>query len=188
VLALALALAYACARSRGAERGVFARDARRATNRPTSFARNRRKVLELGDAEEACMLADESDAGAVKLMASDEGPRDALRRAALRRLARAALPELRVARTALRRLLSCAHACITHTTPGPPACPPHTQIGECFIDCAPSEAAEHVQRETDVAKAAKGALEAELRAAESRMAVLKKTLYARFGKSINLEE
>ena len=45
-----------------------------------------------------------------------------------------------------------------------------------------------MQRETDVAKAAKGALEGELKAAEARMAVLKKTLYARFGKSINLEE
>ena len=86
-LALALALAQACARLRAAERGVCARDARRATNKPTSFARNRRKVLELGDAEEACMLADETDTGAVKLMASAEGPRDALRRAALRRTA-----------------------------------------------------------------------------------------------------
>ena len=88
-----------------------------------------KKILELGDAEEACMLADEGAAGAVKIM-----------------------------------------------------------VGECFVDATPAEAGEHVARELAAATAGKAALAAELAAAEARMAALKKTLYARFGKSINLEE
>ena len=158
--------------------------------------RNRRKVLELGDAEEACMLADESDVGAVKLMAS-AAPRRAAAHCAAPRCAASHGAASRFSPNALR-CSDCSTAFVRDlrapilsylTSARPPARPPaRSQIGECFIDCAPSEAAEHVQRETDVAKAAKGALEGELKAAEARMAVLKKTLYARFGKSINLEE
>ena len=107
------------------------------------------------------MLADEADAGAVKLMV---------------RLS----PCCRsLARSSRSRDLALSHAFFLRLSP---------QVGECFIDCAPSEAGEHVARELESAKAAKGALEAELKAAEARMGALKKVLYARFGKSINLEE
>jgi prefoldin subunit 4 len=88
-----------------------------------------KRALELGDAEEACLLADESAAGAVKIM-----------------------------------------------------------VGECFVDATPAEAAEHVQRELAAAARAREALGAEAAAADARMAALKKQLYGRFGKSINLED
>jgi len=88
-----------------------------------------KRALELGDAEEACLLADEAAAGAVKI-----------------------------------------------------------QVGECFVDATPAEAAEHVQRELAAAARSKEALAAEAATADARLAALKKQLYARFGKSINLEE
>jgi chaperonin cofactor prefoldin len=61
-------------------------------------------------------------------------------------------------------------------------------IGESFIDVDSSEATEFVNKELAAAKANKEKYEAQLATIIARQAELKKALYARFGKSINLEE
>ena len=61
-------------------------------------------------------------------------------------------------------------------------------VGECFVDATGDEATAWVQRELATAQERKKALEAEMKAVEARLGALKKALYARFGKNINLEE
>ena len=61
-------------------------------------------------------------------------------------------------------------------------------VGECFDDVDGAAAATFVQEALAVAKERRDSAERELKLVEGRMGELKKVLYARFGKSINLEE
>jgi prefoldin subunit 4 len=61
-------------------------------------------------------------------------------------------------------------------------------IGEVFVDIDGTAATDYIQGELNKANATKSSLESSLKQVEARMAELKATLYARFGKSINLDE
>lgn len=61
-------------------------------------------------------------------------------------------------------------------------------IGETFVDVDSSKALEFIQQAQADDKAALERARAELKACLDRMAGLKKSLYARFGRNINLEE
>jgi prefoldin subunit 4 len=61
-------------------------------------------------------------------------------------------------------------------------------IGEAFVDVSGDEARDFVTRVLAEDKAVKEALDAELAQLLQRQEVLKKKLYGRFGRAINLEE
>lgn len=61
-------------------------------------------------------------------------------------------------------------------------------IGECLVDVDSTEAGDYISRELQNAKDKKESMETKLKRIEVRQAELKKALYARFGRSINLEE
>jgi prefoldin subunit 4 len=61
-------------------------------------------------------------------------------------------------------------------------------IGESFVDVDSGAALEFIQKAVAEDKAAMAAMAAEVKRINERQAVLKKELYGRFGKNINLEE
>ena len=61
-------------------------------------------------------------------------------------------------------------------------------VGEAFVDVDSESATEFLNKELNNAKKLKETSDKELMEIESRMGILKKALYARFGKGINLEE
>ncbi len=61
-------------------------------------------------------------------------------------------------------------------------------VGESFVDVDSAAADEHLKKELEAARAARSKAEGDIKAIEARQGELKKVLYARFGKSINLEE
>ena len=62
------------------------------------------------------------------------------------------------------------------------------QVGECFIDSDAEAAGAFVSSALDADKAARERGAAELARVTARLGELKASLYARFGKSINLED
>lgn len=61
-------------------------------------------------------------------------------------------------------------------------------VGQILVDVDTAAANEFIERERARVTAGIDAAESELRAVLERQAVLKAALYAKFGKSINLEE
>ncbi len=61
-------------------------------------------------------------------------------------------------------------------------------FGEAFVDVDGESATEFLNKELNTMKKLKEKSDKDLMEIESRMGILKKALYARFGKGINLEE
>ena len=61
-------------------------------------------------------------------------------------------------------------------------------VGECFVDTSADDATAFVAAALAEERATKERLEAELKTIAATQDVLKKRLYARFGRSINLED
>ncbi len=61
-------------------------------------------------------------------------------------------------------------------------------IGEAFVDCDSQAALEYINNALDADKALRDQLSADMKALDTRLGELKTVLYARFGKSINLED
>jgi len=62
------------------------------------------------------------------------------------------------------------------------------QVGECFVDVDSSHATEWIEQQRARNAAVISAREDELRTIDARQVDLKKLLYAKFGKGINLED
>ncbi len=62
------------------------------------------------------------------------------------------------------------------------------QVGECFVDSDSDAAGAYIAAALEKDKGARDAGAAELASIAARQAALKAKLYARFGKSINLED
>lgn len=61
-------------------------------------------------------------------------------------------------------------------------------IGECFVHIDKDSAEERIQAQTDLVTSEIGEFKGELDDIAAQMAQLKKALYGKFGKSINLED